>query len=123
MNILISQHQKRSTLFVSSGKDYLCREKHILTKSSLYFDMGQILGQKNILSQDILFLTFDHQELIIGLYSINLYKKKIGPPLSTGFLRFSKCTVTGCYLEGTLKIVDCHRVLFRRHFLNILKLL
>jgi len=43
--------------------------------------------------------------LIIGLYSIDLYRNfYFGPPLSTSFSRFSKCTVKGCYLEGTFWI-------------------
>ena len=43
--------------------------------------------------------------MIIGLYSIDLYQNfNFGPPLSTSFSRFSKCTVKGCYLEGTFWI-------------------
>ena len=43
--------------------------------------------------------------MIIGLYSIDLYKTfNFWTPLSTSFSRFSKCTVKGCYLEGTFWI-------------------
>ena len=67
----------------------------------LLYDYWQLISQK--LSFRMIFKkTFNHQELIIGLYSIDLYTNfNFGHPLSTSISRFLKFTVKGCNLEST----------------------
>ena len=70
---------------------------------SIHFMQWQLISLK--ISQEYFLKTINHQELISGLYSIDFYNNfNFGPPLSTSFSRFSKCTVKGCYLESTFWI-------------------